>query len=155
MWTADAEVAKPESQPHVPDGTHVAEVKYVDFRKKDRFKCPANKDGEYLLMLLEASGFATFWVDVPCHYRGTIEAVCRSASVDVPNPSEDWACGVLKGRMVTVETVHGISKSGNDYVRVERWKAGPAPLPKEVREAPPRPRAASKPVSADPDDIPF
>ena len=156
LWTQDAEVAPSETLPLVPDGTHVAQVKFVDFRKKERVKCDANPDGEVILVLLAVPKYEPFFVDVPCHYRGTVEALCRSASVDPPDPNADWDCRVLKDRMVTVETIHGIGKTGKDYVRVERWKTGPAPLPSVVRNAPARtPKQKADNAGHDPDDIPF
>lgn len=160
FWKGQAAptAAKAENLPHVPDGTHVGEIKYVDWREKERAKAPDNPKGVVLLVLVEVAGYAPVWVDVPAHYRGTIEAVCRSASIDPPDPSADWDCRALKGRTVTIETVHGIGKSGADYVRVEKWKAGPAPLPAEVRNAPPRSPAKKADAAAKavaPDDIPF
>lgn len=158
FWKAAPQTAKPENLPHVPDGTNVGEIKYVDWREKERAKCEDNPKGVVLLVLVEVAGYAPVWVDVPAHYRGTIEAVCRSASIDPPDPSADWDCRALKGRTVTIETVHGIAKSGAEYVRVEKWKPGPAPLPAAIRNAPPRKPAATVDAAARaaaPDDIPF
>jgi hypothetical protein len=155
MWT-DKQVAEPAVLPHVPDGTHTGEIKFVDFRKKDWAKCDANPNGDVILMLVAVPKYEPFFTDVPCHLRGTVEAVCRAASVAVPVPTDDWDCRVLKGKQVTIETIHGLNKAGRDYVRVERWKAGPAPLPEAVRDAPTR--TATKKADAaghDPDDIPF
>jgi len=155
LWS-DKDVATADVLPHVPDGTHQAEVKYVDFRKKDRIKCDANPDGDVLLILLAVPQYEPCWVDVPCHLRGTIEAVCRSASIEPPVPTEDWQCRPLKGKWVTVETIHALTQAGRDYVRVERWKAGPAPLPATVRDAPKRTPSKKADVAGhDPDDIPF
>lgn len=157
MWS-DKQVSETAVLPHVPDGTHTAEIKYVDFRQKDRVKCDANPNGDVLLMLVAVPKYEPFFTDVPCHLRGTIEAVCRAASVPPPVPSEDWDCRVLKGKWVAIETVHGLTQAGRDYVRVERWKAGPEPLPAAVREAPKR-TATKKADAASPgmpdDDIPF
>lgn len=146
--------------PVVPDGTHVGQIKFVDVREKDRAKCDANPSGTVLLLLVEVSGYQAFFVDVPVHHRARIEAVCRSAGVEPPDPSLEWDERQLKGRTVTVETIHGIAeKTGRDYVRVERWKPGTKPLPAAVRNAPTRSVAKKadaivKAAGGD-DDIPF
>jgi hypothetical protein len=58
-----------------------------------------------------------------------------------------------------METVHGVGKTGKDYIRVERWKPGPKPLPAEVRNTPPRTPAkkadAIVKANGGDDDIPF
>jgi hypothetical protein len=160
LWKEPAAQQVPaESLPHVPDGTHVGEIKFVDERTKDFVKCEANPQGHVILVLVEVSGFAPFFTDVPAHHRGAVEALCRSAGVDPPDPSADWDCRVLKGRTVTMETVHGVGKTGKDYIRVERWKPGPKPLPAEVRNTPPRTPAkkadAIVKANGGDDDIPF
>jgi hypothetical protein len=97
------------------------------------------------------------WESIPCHHRGKVEQLCRSARVDPP--AGEWDEKVLKGQHATVETVLALSKAGNEYVKVAAWKPGPEPLPKEIREAPPRRTPAQKVRAASPaigsDDVPF
>jgi len=159
LWKEQsAPQAAPENLPHVPDGVHVGEIKFVDERKKDRVQCEANPEGYVILLLVDVSGFAPFFVDVPAHHRGSVEALCRSAGIDPPDPKAEWDCKVLKGRTVTVETVHGVGKTGRDYVRVERWRPGPKPLPAEIRNAPnrtPTQKADAASATVRDDDIPF
>jgi len=152
---ADAEAVLPM----VPEGTHVGTVKWVKWDTKDEVKSSDNKDGTVLLVLVDVHGYKPFWSNIPAHYRGKIEALCRAASIDTPDPSVDWDEQELKGRAVTVDVLHAISRAGNQYVKVEKWKPGPKPLPAAIRKAPPRTPAqkadaAVKAAGGD-DDIPF
>lgn len=156
VWGVAGDAPKSDGHlPHVPDGTHQATVKYVDKRADQKKKSDANPGGDYLLVLLEVSGYASFFSDIPIHMRGLLESVCRAASIHPPGPEDEWESWDVKqfkGKVVTVTTVHGISKAGRDYVRVEKWSAGPKPLPKAIAAAPRREAAATPAVG---DDIPF
>jgi hypothetical protein len=56
---------------------------------------------------------------------------------------------------VTVETLLAVSKAGNEYVKIERFKPGPKPLPAAVAKAAPRkPAKPAEPLPPE-DDIPF
>lgn len=146
-----------ESLPPPPDGTHQATIKFVDVRGGGRQKTEQNPDGDYLLMLVEIPRYSPVWARIPLHFRGKIEAVFRAASLLLPSPNEtaDEVCKRLKNRVVTVDTLQGIGHDGREYVRIEQWKAGAKPLPADVAEAPPSRPAASKPMPAGADDIPF
>ena len=145
-------------QGFVPDGTHVAQIKWVGIQNKDWAKNDRNQEGKVLAVKLEVSAkYKPVWESIPCHQRGKVEQLCRAARVDPPRG--EWDERELKGQMATVETVLALSKAGNEFVKVVAWKPGPAPLPKEVREAAPRKTPAQKVRAASPaigsDDVPF
>lgn len=139
-----------------PEGTHVAEIGWVDIQPKDWAKSPTNKDGTCLGVRLDiAKGIKAVFDWIPCDRRGSIEALCRSARVEPPRTEWDETC--LKGQMVTVETVIALSKAGNDYVKVVKYKPNAETLPQEVRERPARTptQKADAATKFPDDDIPF
>lgn len=146
-------------QGFVPDGTHVAEIKWAGIQKKDWAKNDRNPEGKVLAVKLEVSAkYKPFWESIPCHQRGRVEQLCRAARIDPPRG--EWDERELKGQFATVETVLALSKAGNEFVKVVTWKPGPEPLPKAVREsAPPARTPAAKVRAASPaigsDDVPF
>lgn len=147
-----------KSLPFVPDGTHVGEIKWAGYQQKDWAKKPQNPDGDCLTVKIAVPGYKPVWESIPCHFFGKVCALCAAASVNPPSKqSPNWDESQLVGRMVTIETLLGVSKAGNEYVKVERLKPGPKPLPPQVASAPPRkPPKAAKPASEMPlDDIPF
>lgn len=157
-WADSREPAQPENLPNVPDGTHQATVKFVDIRSGGRQKSVTNPTGDYLLLLLQVAGYADLWASVPLHFRGKIEAVIASASLPLPSPGEDFDERALKGRIVTIETINGIGNDGKEYTRVESWKPGPKPLPRDVAEAAPVAKKRTNtpaPAAGGTDDIPF
>lgn len=157
-WNVDGDdgSAPAVDLPWCPDGENVAkitkaEMKDLKFKQEDR-----NPTGRSLVVTLEVTGFRPVEAIASVTWRGLIEAICRSASVHVPDPNEEWDEQQLVGQFCRVETVQGVSAKGREYVRVEKWIAGRDPLPKAIAKAPPRARAAAaKPTSSDPDDIPF
>lgn len=152
-FAADANV----EQTFAPDGTHTCKIVWVGIQQKPWAKSERNSDGSVLTVKLEvAPKYKPVWESIPCQYRGKVEQLCRAASIDPP--SGEWDEQVLKGRMVTVETVLTVSKAGNEFVKVCEWKPGPEQLPAAVRATPARTpaarvRAASPAIGSD--DIPF
>lgn len=149
-----------EPQQFPPDGTHVAQIKWVGIQAKKWAEREGNPDGKVLTVKLEVSAkYKPVWESIPCQQRGRIEQLCRSARIDPPRG--EWDEQELKGQHVTVETVLALSKAGNEFVKVAAWKPGPATLPKEVREAAPRktlPQKAKAEFVAGgggADDVPF
>jgi hypothetical protein len=157
----DEEIEAPVAgeQQFAPDGTHVAQITWAGIQHKDWAKGTGNPDGKVLTVKLEVSAkYRPIWESIPCHYRGKVEQLCRSARVDPPSGEWDEKC--LKGQHASIETMLALSKAGNEYVKIAAWKPGPEPLPKEIREAPPRktlPQKAAATFKANggADDIPF
>ena len=147
--------------PMLPDGEHAGEI--VQAKAKDlKFMVkPENPRGTSLVLEVEVAGYRPLEAIIPAQMRWLIESVCRSASVHIPYKGEDWDPEQLVGRQVRVETVYGIAKSGKEYVRVEKWIAGPDPLPATVA-APAKPAARTPAAQVEAagqggasDDIPF
>lgn len=146
--------------PILPDGPHVGEIKVSLIKQYDWAKHETNPNGECLTVKIAVSGYRPIWESVPCHYAGKVAALCRSARVEPPskaNPKFDENC--LVGQFVTIETLLAISKKGNEFVKVERFKPSTPPLPEAVKKSAPRKTATQKvdaPAKevAD-DDIPF
>jgi len=149
--------AVPASElPLAPDGRHTGEIIKAEF-KDLKFKISdSNPTGASLVVKIDIPKAQPVEAIVPCHFRGLTEAVCRAAGVHPPQKGEDWSERQLVGRMVTIDTVHGVGKTGKEYVRIDKWHAGPAPLPAEVaKRAPARTPAAKVTAGLDGDDIPF
>jgi len=146
--------------PLCPDGCHTgevikAEVKDLKFKVSER-----NSQGTSIVLKIEIPKAQPVEAIVPCHFRGMVERVCRAASVAAPVKGEDWQVNTLLGRTVTIETVQGVGKTGKEYVRIEKWFEGPAPLPAAVanRAAPARSqvqKAAQAFTEGQDDSIPF
>ncbi len=156
----DFGVGESGEQGFVPDGTHVAQIKWVGIQNKEGAKNDRNPEGKVLAVKLEVSAkYKPFWESIPCHQRGRVEQLCRAARIDPPRG--EWDERELKGQMATVETVLALSKAGNEFVKVVAWKPGPEPLPKEVRDAAPRKTLAQKAKAefvaggGGADDVPF
>ena len=148
----------PENElPILPEGTHTGEIKVALIQQKDWAKSDANKNGECLTVKIAVGNYKPIWESIPCHYTGKVAAFCRAARIEPPtkaNPKFDE--GSLSGQMVTFKSLLAISKKGNEFVKVEQWKPGPAPLPAAITSAPPRKTSAAKISAAKPDDdIPF
>jgi len=153
----DFEAGDSGEQGFVPDGTHVAKITWAGIQHKDWAKGTGNPEGKVLTVKLEVSArYRPIWESIPCHHRGKVEQLCRSARVDPP--AGEWDEKVLKGQHATIDTLLALSKAGNEYVKIAAWKPGPEPLPKAVREAPVRTPAARVKAGSPgigSDDIPF
>lgn len=143
--------------PILPDGTHVGEIKVAIIQQKEWAKSDTNPNGECLTVKVAVAKYRPIWESIPCHYTGKVAALCRSARVEPPTKSQPkFDEGQLAGHFVTFKSLLGVSKKGNEFVKVESWQPSTAPLPTAIKEAPPvKPRPAAKPAAADADDIPF
>lgn len=163
FWKDDGDQAPTATGdlPMLPDGEHAGEIVKAKIKDLKFMIKPENPRGTSLVLEVEVSGYRPLEAIIPAQMRWLIESVCRSASVHIPYKGEDWDPDQLVGRQVRVETVYGLAKSGREYVRVEKWVAGPDPLPTPVA-------AAAKPAARTPaakveaagqggsaDDIPF
>lgn len=158
----DGQPSDSVEQPMPPDGRHTGEivksvVRDVKFKVSDD-----NPSGTSLCVDVAIGQYRLVESIVPLQMRGLIEAICRSARVHLPdkNTSPRDLAKSLEGKTVSLETVHGIGKTGREYVRVEKWIRGADPLPQEVASRPPAARSQSakahKEVTEhDPDAIPF
>ena len=141
-----------------PEGVHVAKIDFVKIEDKEWAECSANKSGTCLVIRMDVSpDIKKVYDTIPCHQRGRIEALCRSARVDPPRG--EWNERELKGQMVTFESVLALSKGGKEFVKIDSYKPNAEPLPKEIRERPPVARTATqkadKAAAMPSDDIPF
>jgi hypothetical protein len=164
-WTAfltddepTAAAAPLESElPTLPDGTHVGEIKVALIKQNEWAKHDTNPNGECLTVKIAVAKFKPIWESIPCHYAGKVAALCRSARIEPPtkaNPKFDE--GTLVGQFVTIETTLAISKKGNEFVKVERFRPSTAALPAELKKAAPRTNKVDAPAKeAAPDDLPF
>ena len=151
----DAEV---QSKGPVPDGTHVGKIASVAVEQKpwDWTKGANNPEGLCLTVEVEVLGFDTVEKTIPCHWRGAIEELCRSARVEPPAKGEDWDEAELLDQVVSIETLLSVSTKGNEFVKVVRFKPtsqSNTPKPKPVKQTPAQRIDAE--TKADPDDIPF
>lgn len=156
-WPEDeqAQAAPTGEWPPPPDGRHAGEIVVAEERELSFKVSDANPSGNCLVVKVQIPKFQRVETIVPAQMRWLVETICRAASVNPPKRGEDWSPGQLVGRQVVVEVVNGVGKSGKPYVRVDKWHAGPAPLPEEVKR---RPAAKPKPVTNGAnhdDDIPF
>lgn len=139
-----------------PDGTQVATIGWVRLMPKEWAKREGNKKGQCLVVRLDvAKGIKAVFDTIPCHRRGAIEALCRSARI--PPPTGNWNEQVLVDQEVTIQTALSVSRAGNEFVKVVSYKPAPAPLPEEVRSRPARTatQKADAASAANMDDIPF
>jgi hypothetical protein len=155
FWKDSAPASQSDELPIIPDGTHVGTIGHVGIRNVEWKKSAANATGACLNLRIDVAGYQAAWDDIPCQMRSIVEAVCRSARVHVPSPTEDWDHEQLKGQAVTVETVSGVNKSGKPFVRIAKYRPSAAPLPKELTQKPPAKRAKATVPDSNPDDIPF
>lgn len=162
FWTDDPSIdPKPKADlPLLPDGEHAGEI--VTAKVKDlKFKIkPDNQRGTSLVLEVEVTGYQVVEAIIPVTLRWLVESVCRSASINIPVRGEDWDPEQLVGRQVRIDTVYGITGAGKEYVRVEKWIKGPAPLPAAVATKSPPARTPAAKVEAagqggEADDIPF
>jgi hypothetical protein len=154
----DGETPVGDDLPKAPDGRHAGEI--VDARIKDlKFKVSdRNRMGTSLVVKVDLGKYQPVEAIVPVQYRGLVEAICRAARVDLPAKGETWQPDVLVGRQVQVETVLGVAKSGNEFIRIDKWHAGPETVPAAIKAAPRRTPAAKVEAvgqGGSPDDIPF
>jgi hypothetical protein len=163
-WFNDdnGQAAESAEKPMAPDGRHVCEivkavVRDVKFKVSDD-----NPNGTSLCVDVAVPNCQVVEAIIPLQMRGLVEAVCRSASVPLPQRGEDWSAKQLEGRTVSIDTIQGIGKSGRQYVRIEKWHKGTDPLPEAVKARAPAARTqaakAHKEFVANgggPDDIPF
>lgn len=141
-----------------PEGVHTATIGWVALQAKDWAKNePSNPTGMCLTIRIDIrKGIKAVFDSIPCHRRGAIEALCRSARVDPPRG--DWDETSLKGQTVTFESVIALSKKGNDYVIVKGYKPNLDPLPAAIRDRPlrtPTQKADAASSAVNNDDIPF
>lgn len=155
MAEAEAAAAPPPDQ-LCPDGVHVAEIKFARELTKEWFKTDRNTAGKCLALTMSVRpGIKDVYDDIPADRRGKLESLCLAVGLAIPRG--DWDERQLVGRMVTIETALRVSKRGNDYVAVVKYKPGPKPLPAEVRERASRTptQKADAAASMPNDDIPF
>lgn len=160
FWDDDAGPATvTDDLPKAPDGRHggeivEAKIKDLKFKESDR-----NRKGTSLVVTVDLGKYQPVEAIVPVQYRGLVEAICRAASIEVPAKSETWQPDVLVGRQVQIETVLGVAKSGNEYIRIEKWHPGPERLPAAAAKPAPARTPAGKVEAAGQggadDDIPF
>lgn len=158
FWTDDDQAGeqKPADLQMLPDGTHHGKVKVAKWSEVEWKKTDDNPKGLCLTLCVEVPGYREVWADCPVTWRGLIEAVCRACGQHPPTKGEDWDCEVLKGEQVGINTLQCVAKSGKQYVRIDKWIAGPKPLPKEVAARPAAKKVAKEPKpDFAPDDIPF
>lgn len=141
-----------------PEGTHVGTIGWTTMQPKAwAVNAAANPSGMCLTVRIDIrKGIKAVFDSIPCHRRGAIEALCRSARVDPPRG--DWDETSLKGQAVTFESVIALSKKGNDYVIVKGYKPNADPLPAAIRDRPlrtPTQKADAASSSDTNDDIPF
>lgn len=157
FWTDDR--ASSEPLPLAADGRHTGEITSAKEKRLDFMKSDQNRDGTSLVVTVEIPKAQPIESIVPCHFRGKVEALCRAAGVALPANGEDWDEQVLVGRTVTVETTHAVSKSGKEYVRIDRWHPSPSkPLPKSAAPARSQTAQAHREFTSNAtngDDIPF
>jgi len=163
VWTDDPSVdpATLSDLPMLPDGEYAGEI--VAAAEKDlKFMIkPENERGQSIVIEVAVNGYRPVEAIIPAQMRWLVESVCRSASIHIPLRGEDWDPAVLVGRQVRIETVYGIAKSGKEYVRVEKWIKGPAPLPvapvatKALPARTPAAKVEAAGQGGEPDDIPF
>lgn len=150
------EPAKPKDEGELcPEGTHVGTIGWAKVQPKEWAKnAQSNPQGWCLCIRIDVKpGIKAVWETIPCQRRGSIEALCRSARVDPP--SGDWGEQALVGKTVTFDSVIALSKQGNDYVKVERFKPGPERPPAEKPAARRTQTQKADATVADKDDIPF
>lgn len=158
FWTEETEGrdAPAGDVPPLPDGLHVGTVGHVSIRDVEWKKSPANTDGTCLNLRIDVAGHQAAWDDIPVQMRNIVEAVCRSARVQLPSPDDpvDSLCKALKGQTVSIETISGVSKGGRPYVRISKYRPSSDPLPKDLPKSSRPPKR--EPVTSGPaDDIPF
>lgn len=157
-WPAD-EAFSPaeETLPMVPVGRHSGTIVDAKWKKLAFNVSDANQEGLSLVLTVSVRNHQPVEAIVPAHFRGKIEAVCNSAGVASPVRGVEWAEQSLVDRPVVIETVQAMSKSGREYVRVERWHASPInPAIAKVKPEPLVRGQAQKAAKAiDSDDIPF
>lgn len=142
--------------PLLQDGTHIGTIEWAGYQDKTWAKSDRNQTGSCLTVKISFPGHREVWESIPRNQAARVQALCSAARVDPPKRGEPWDHTALKGAIVSVQTVLGISKAGNEYVRIEKFHPGPKTLPEEVRKAPPRKPAASTPAwEKDSNDIPF
>lgn len=159
FWTDDEEQDQGGDLPMCPDGEHAAEIVSAKWKDLKFMVKPGNPQGTSLVLGVEVRGHRPIEAIIPATMRWLIESVCRAASIPLPVKGQDWDCEQLLERQVRVKTVFVIAKSGREYVQVDKWIAGPEPLPPVTAKAPPARTAAAKVEAAgqggDGDDIPF
>jgi len=152
-WPEDDAAAGTTDLPLCPDGTHTGEIIQAKAKRLEFMKRDGNADGACIVIVVDVPRSQPVETIIPATFRGKIEAVARAAGVPVPSRVDDWDEQQLVGRMVTIETVLAVSKSGKDYVRVEKWLPSPSQkiAPSKPVAAPAR-RPVPQPAG---DDIPF
>lgn len=151
-----------KDRPLLPEGTHTVSIVWAGEQVRDWAKHEKdNPAGTVLSVKLDCGPkWQPVWESIRTHWRGAIEALCRSARVAPPTSGQEWSEKDLVGQWVTIETVNAISKAGREYVKIEKWRAGPPingeTVKVETRAA--RTPAAKVKASAPAigsDDIPF
>lgn len=138
------------------DGTHVGKIGWVQLGSKDWAKRDENAEGLCLTVRVDVAGYKSVFQSIPCHWRGSVEELCGSARVAPPAKGEDWDEEQLLDQVVSIETMLSVSKAGNEFVKVVRFKPTAqttAPKPKPVRQTPTQKVDAQ--TQAVTDDIPF
>jgi hypothetical protein len=159
-WWGDGEAGDEpvDGLPLAANGRHGGEItkaviKDLKFKVSDR-----NRAGTSLVVEVSVARHQPVEAIVPLQYRGLIEAICRAARVQTPDPGAEWHPDVLIGCQVQIDTIHGVGKTGKEYVRVEKWHAGAEPVAAAIKSTPKRTPAAKVEAAGQggsPDDIPF
>jgi len=148
-------------RPLLPDGTHVVSIVWAGEQTKDwAIHDQDNPDGKVLTVKLDCGKqWRPLWESIRVHWRGKIEALCRSARIAPPSSGQDWSEDQLVGQFVTIETVQAVSKAGREFVMIDQWRPGPPvaqlpPVEKRVARTPAA-KAHAEFRADHPDDIPF
>jgi len=150
----DGQVATKAPEAILTDGTHVGKIGWVQIHDKDWARRDDNLTGTCLTVRVDVSGFKSVFQSIPCHWRGAVEELCASARVSPPQKGEDWDETQLIDCTVSVEVLRAISKAGNEYVKVVRFKpTAQGSTPKPARKTPAQ--KIDVETSAPSDDIPF
>lgn len=158
IWPDDDAFASSDGAlPMVPAGRHSGTIVDAKWKRVTWNVSDANKDGLSLVLTVSVRNHQPVEAIIPAHFRGKLEAICKSAGVTAPVRGVDWHEQTLMDRPVVIETVQAVSKSGREYVRVEKWHA--SPINPAVAKAKPEPLVRGQAQRAakahDADDIPF
>lgn len=156
---AHASSADENDRPLIPDGTHLATIRWAGEQQREWAKHEDNQTGKVLSLKLDfGPEYRPVWESVRAHWRGLVGEVCRAARIEPPAPRTPWSESQLVGQVVSVETVLAVSKAGKEYVRIDKWREGPPVVeaPKvERRTLAQKATAEFRANGGGSDDIPF
>lgn len=155
-WSDDEPEAPVGDLTMCPNGRHTGTITEAYFKDLAFKASERNAKGKSLVVKVSVPGHYPVESITPVQFRGYIEAICRAARVAPPAKGEDWDERQLVGQVVAIETTLGVGKTGKEFIRIEKWHAAPAPLPKATT---PKRTPAAKVEAAGQggsgDDIPF